>query len=212
MSSDKFYLREVSIEDVAIQIKNLNSNIASPINSIPVNILKKNSDIFCALIQNLHNYALFKCIFPKELKKDDAFIKKNYRPITVLPLVSKMYQRMMHDKMLPFVQSFLSPLLCGFREGCGTQHALLHFVEACKRSMDSGGVSGVILADLLKAVDCLNHELFIAKLNANGFSRSASLLIHSYLTNRKQRVKQRVKVNGSAHGHKPYWVNRKVQC
>ena len=201
-SSVKFDFREVTTEDVAVQIKKLNSKKASPINSIPARILKENSDVFCAVIQNLYNYGLSKGIFPKELKagdisslfkKEDAFTKKNYRPITVLPSVSKIYERMMQDQMLPFVQSFLSPLLCGFREGCGTQHALLHFVETCKKSIDSGGVAGAVLTDLSKAFDCLNHELLIAKLNAYGFSRSALLFIHSYLTNRKQRVK----VNGS---------------
>lgn len=57
-SSEKFYFREVAIEDVAVQIKKLNSNKASPINSIPVRILKENSDVFCTLIQNLYNYGL----------------------------------------------------------------------------------------------------------------------------------------------------------
>ena len=66
-------------------------------------------------------------------------------------------------------------------------------METCKKSIDSGGVAGAVLTDLSKAFDCLNHELLIAKLNAYGFSRSALLFIHSYLTNRKQRVK----VNGS---------------
>ena len=201
-SSVKFDFREVTTEDVAVHIKKLNSKKASPINSIPARILKENSDVFCAVIQNLYNYGLSKGIFPKELKagdisslfkKEDAFTKKNYRPITVLPSVSKIYDRMMQGQMLPFVQSFLSPLLCGFREGYGTQHALLHFVETCKKSIDSGGVAGAVLTDLSKAFDCLNHELLIAKLNAYGFSRSALLFIHSYLTNRKQRVK----VNGS---------------
>ena len=82
-------------------------------------------------------------------------MKKNYRPITVLPSVSKIYERMMQDQMLPFVQSFLSPLLCEFREGYGTQHALLHVVETCKKSIDSGGVAGAVLTDLSKAFDCL---------------------------------------------------------
>ena len=201
-SSVKFDFREVATEDVAIQIKKLNSNMASSINSIPARILKENSDIFCTVIQNLYNYGLSKGIFPKELKagdinslfkNEDAFIKKNYRPITVLSSVAKIYERMMQDQMLPFVQSFLSPLLCDFQEGYGTQHALLHFVETCKRLMDSGGVAGAILMDLSKAFDCLNHKLVIVKLNAYGFSRSALLFSHSYLTNKKQRVR----VNGS---------------
>ena len=200
--SERFEFREVAVEDVAVQIRKLNTNKASPVNSIPARILKENSDVFSVAIQNMFNSGLSKGTFPKELKagdisslfkKEDAFTKKNYRPITVLPSVSKIYERLMQDQMLPLVQSFLSLLLCGFREGYGTQHALLRLVEACKKTIDSGGVAGAVLTDLSKAFDCLNHELLIAKLNAHGFSRSALLLIHSYLTDRKQRVK----VNGS---------------
>ena len=126
-------------------------------------------------------------------KQEDAFSKKNYRPITVLPSVSKIFERLMQKQMLPFVQSILSPLLCCFREGYGTQHALLRLIETCNKLIDSGGIAGAVLTDLSKAFDFLDHELLIAKLNAYGFSRSALLFVRSYLDNRKQRVK----VNGS---------------
>ena len=99
----------------------------------------------------------------------------------------------MQNQMLPFVQSFLSPLLCGFREGYGTQHAVLRLIETCNKLIDNGGVAGAVLTDLSNAFDCLNHELLIAKLNVYGFSGSALLFVHSYLNNKKQRVK----VNGS---------------
>ncbi len=94
---------------------------------------------------------------------------------------------------MPFAECFLSPLLCGFRKGYNTQHALLKFLETCKATMDSGGFAGAVLMDLSKAFDCLNHELLLAKLHAYGFSKSALTLIHSYLSNRRQRVK----INGS---------------
>ena len=110
----------------------------------------------------------------------------SYQPITVLPSVSKIFERLMQNLMLPFVQSFLSPLLCGFREGYGTQHALLYLIEACNKSIDSGGIAGAVLTDLSKAFDCLDHELLIAKLNAYGFTRSALLFVHGYLDSRKQ--------------------------
>ena len=200
--SDKFEFRKVTTEEVAIKIKQLNPKKASPADCIPAKILLENSDVFSVAIQNLFNSNLSKGTFPKKLKagdisslfkKEDAFTKKNHRPISVLPSVSKIYERLVQDLMLPFVQSFLSSLLCGFREGYGTQHALLRFVEACKKTIDNRGVAGAVLTDLSKAFDCLNHELLIAKLNEYGFSRSALLFIHSYLTDRKQRVK----VNGS---------------
>ena len=99
----------------------------------------------------------------------------------------------MYEHLMPFVECFLSPLLCGFRKGYNTQRAILKFLETCKITMDNGGFAGALLMDLSKAFDCLNHELLLAKLHAYGFSRSAIALIHSYLSNRRQRVK----INGS---------------
>ena len=70
---------------------------------------------------------------------------------------------------------------------------ILSCIETCKKTLDKGGLAGALLMDLSKAFDCLNHELLIAKLSAYGFSMSALRLIHSYLNERKQRVK----INGS---------------
>ena len=98
-----------------------------------------------------------------------------------MPSVSNIYEKLMQDQMLPFIQSFQSSLLFGFREGYGTQHAFLCLAEACKKT---GGFAGAVLTDLSKAFDFLNHEL----LKAYGFGRSALLLIHIYVTDRKQRL------------------------
>ena len=150
--SDKFEFRKITTEEVAMKIKQLNPRKASPADCIPAKILMENSDVFSVAIQNLFNSNLSKGTFPKELKagdicslfkKEDASMKKNYRPITVLPSVSKIYERLMQDPMLPFVQSFLSSLLCGFREGYGTQYALLRFVEACKKTIITGASQGL---------------------------------------------------------------------
>ena len=62
----------------------------------------------------------------------------------------------------------------------------------CKKSLDEGICVSAVFMDLSKAFDCLNHELFVTKLEACGFSRNALTFIHSYLYKRKQRVK----VNG----------------
>ena len=119
--------------------------------------------------------------------------KGNYRPITVLSAISKVYERLMSEQIEVYSESFLFQYLCGFREGYSTQQALVRFLEKCKSVLDKKGVAGAILMDLSKAFDCLTHELLIAKLSAYGFSRSALKLIHSYLSERQQRVK----VNGS---------------
>ena len=62
-------------------------------------------------------------------------------------------------------------------------------LEKWKSSVDKGSSFGALLTDLSKAFDCLSHELLIAKLHAYGFSLNALRLVHSYLTNRKQRIK-----------------------
>ena len=94
--ANKFEFSEVSTSDIATQIKQLNSKKASPVDSIPARILKENSDILSVVLQFLFNSHMSKSTFPEELKagditslfkQGDAFSKKNYRPITVLPSV-----------------------------------------------------------------------------------------------------------------------------
>ena len=75
------------------------------------------------------------------------------------------------------------------RKGYSTQQCLLSMLEKWKRAVDNGKAFGLLLTDLSKAFDCLSHELLLAKLHAYGFSFAALRLIHSYLTNRKQRTK-----------------------
>ena len=91
------------------------------------------------------------------------------------------------------MENILSPYLFAYRKGNSTQHALLRLIEKCRSFLDMKGFAGAILMDLSKALDCLNHELLIAKLEAYGFSRSVLKLVYDYLSNRKQRVK----INGS---------------
>ena len=90
--------------------------------------------VFSVLIQSLFNSHMSKSTLPEELKagditsllkQEDAFSKKSYRPITVLPSVSKIFERLMQNQMLPFVQKFLSPLLRGF------ERAMAHSMHFC---------------------------------------------------------------------------------
>ena len=95
----------------------------------------------------------------------------------------------MFEKMSQFFDNIFSKSQCGFRKGLSTQQCLLAMLEKWKRSIDNSKMFGALLTDLLKAFDCLDHELLIAKLNAYGFSLTALKLVHNYLSNRKQRSK-----------------------
>ena len=145
------------------------------------------------------NQALIQdCHFPDELKladitptfkRGDATSAKNYRPVSVLPTVSKIYERLIHKQVTQHMDRYLSPYLCGYRKGFNTQYALLSLIEKWKETLDEHGYAGAILMDLSKAFDTLNYELLIAKLHAYGFSEKSLKLIHDYLTNRWQRTK-----------------------
>ena len=115
--------------------------------------------------------------------------KENYRPISLLPTLSKVFERIIQDQLTEFFKDKLSPILCGFRKKHSTQHALLRLLKFCQDSLDKGEKIGMVLMDLSKAYDCIPHDLLIAKLKAYGIGSKALGLLKSYLTDRKQRVK-----------------------
>ena len=122
-------------------------------------------------------------------KKGKKNKKENYRPVTFLPVLSKMFERIMFMQMFAFFEDIFNKQQCGFRKGYNTQQCLLKMLEKWKRSVDEGKVFGALLTDLSKAFDCLDHELLIAKLNAYGFSLPALRLINDYVSNRRQRTR-----------------------
>ena len=103
-------------------------------------------------------------------KRDDPHKSNNYRPVNVLLVVSKVFEKIMHDQISQYINSFLTPYLCGYRKGFSTQQALLSLTEKWKIVLDSKGYSGAVFMDLSKAFDTINHDLLIAKLHAYGFS------------------------------------------
>ena len=86
-----------------------------------------------------------------------------------------------------------SPYLCGFRKNHNAQYSLLKMIETWKKHLDKRGKIGVILVDLSKAFDTINHSFLVAKLDAYGFSRTSLKLTQNYLCNRQQRIS----INGS---------------
>ncbi len=122
-------------------------------------------------------------------KKEDNTDKKNYRPISVLPSISKIFEKIMFKQIYYYMKDKLFPLLCGFREGYSTQHALLRLIEDLKKNLDNKKSAGTVLMDLSKAFDCLPHKLLLAKLKTYGFSDNSVKFMLSYLKERIQRVK-----------------------
>ena len=123
------------------------------------------------------------------LKKDDKTDKENYRPKSILPNLSKVYERLMYNQIYPYFETIFSKFEFEFRKGFNAQHCLLVMLEKKRKTLDEGSETGAALTDLFKAFDCIDRNLLITKLNANGFEKQSINFIYSYLTKRKQRTK-----------------------
>ena len=122
-------------------------------------------------------------------KKDETTNKEYYRPVSVLTLISKIFEQIIHDQLSAYLEKYLKNTLCGFRKGDSTQNALFKPLQAWQEELDKCGFVGTILMDLPKAYDCLLHDLLDAKLEAYGVGKAALNLISNYLLHRKQRKK-----------------------
>ena len=95
----------------------------------------------------------------------------------------------MFEQMLQFFENVFSKYQCGFRKCFSIQPCLLAMLGKQERSVDNRKISGILLTDLSKAFDCLNHKLLTAELNAYGFSLTSLKLIHNYRWNKNEQTK-----------------------
>ena len=104
--------------------------------------------------------------------------------MSVLPLFSKIFEKVIYDQLCQYLEKYLNSLLCGFRKAHSSQHALFKLLQAWQEELNKSGFVGTILMDLSKS-----YDLLVAKFEAYGIDKNGLNLIHNYLTNRKQRTK-----------------------
>ena len=109
-------------------------------------------------------------------------LRENYHPVSTLPIISKIFEKIISKQITNFMDPLLSKYRCGFQRGFSAKNYLLAMLEKWKSSLDKGKAFAVLLTDVSKAFDCLSHELIITKLNAYGFSLSGLKLMQSYLS------------------------------
>ena len=152
----------------------------------------------CTSSNGFFNRDLDSFCFPNELKladiipihkKSASTDKGNYRPISLLPAVSKVFERLIAKQITAFIDSRFSKLLCGFRKGYSTQHTLISMLRQWQNCLENSGKVGALLMDLSKAFDCLPHDLLLAKMEVYGFGIKSLRFLCSYLSNRSHRVR-----------------------
>ena len=145
-----FSFQPVSVDDVKTVIRDLKNNKSAG-GKMPIQILKESEFTF-GILTNCINKSIETDCFPDSLKaanitpifkKDDPFDKANYRPVSILPSISKVYERLIYNQLSEYSESFLSHILCGFRKAHSTQHALFKLFQSWQKELDNGG-SGFI--------------------------------------------------------------------
>ena len=141
----RFSFTAVNEDDIQREILNLNPKKLGTFGNIPTKMLKRSSETCNVALQNISNSEISgKLCFPNKLKladitpvykKKDPSLIENYRPVSVLPSVSKIFERIIQKRFSNYVDEFLSPYLCGYRKGFNTQYALLSLIENGKKNL-----------------------------------------------------------------------------
>ena len=114
-------------------------------------------------------------------KRKSRIDKENGRPVSLYPVISKIFQRLVFKQLIMSFEQVFSKYQRGFRKGHSAQHCLLVIIEGQKKCLDRNGVCGFLLIDLSKVFDCLPHSLLIAKLHAYGFDETSTEYLNDYL-------------------------------
>ena len=172
----------VSMDRVKIVVLKLNSKKSSTYGVITASILKQSIEVHLKYLANTINHSLKESTFPDDLKQSevipvykklDPLQKDNYKPESLLPHISKVFERVIYKQINNFMENKISKCVTDFRKSHGTQHSLIVMLEKLEKALDKEENTSATFMDLSKAFETRNHGLLLAKLKTYGFSKPA---------------------------------------
>ena len=201
-----------------IKSENLNTFFINPVDSVEVmnailflkntspgydgitsRVVKETCHLYIESLTHIINLSFTQGVFAKELKiakviplfkSDDPSLIKNYRPVSVLPIFSKIFERLMYNRLHSFLEKnkILYDYQFGFRRKHGAQLALIMLVNKIMKALDNGDIVLGLFLDLAKAFDTVNHEILLNKMQKYGIRGVSLNWFKNYLLDRSQFV------------------------
>lgn len=200
-SNSSFFLVPTDENEVYNTIMGLKNIHTVGHDEIPVITLKKVAEEISAPLTHIINLCFEKGIFPKELKisevrpiykKGDKSLPQNYRPIAILSNISKIFEKIIHNRLMHYVERFelLSTHQNGFRKAKSTTRAIYQALHKILTSLNLQNNTALLCLDLSKAFDNVRHDILLKKLEWLGIRGIPLLLFKSYLSERYQYIKE----------------------
>ena len=190
---------EITVHDVFVSLSHLGSKKSMGIDHIPSIVLKSCATVLCEPVHHLFTLCLGQSYIPPEwkihcvtpiFKSGDKVSVKNYRPISLLCIISKVFERIVFDKIYDHIASFI---ICseqyGFMRKRSTIQQLLIHLHSLIDSVSSGHQSDVVYLDIKKAFDSVSHSILLTKLWSAGLCGATWRFFVAYLSGRRQCVR-----------------------
>lgn len=180
-------------------IRNLKNTSAVGWDGIPNEVIKVCLHVLTPVLVHIFNCCFERGVFPDVLKRSrvhpvyksgDGHLINNYRPISILPAISKILERLIYNRLINFLNKYnlISKSQYGFRSGKSTNDAILEVSEFVVTNLDKGNKVLGIFLDLAKAFDTVSIPLLMSKLERLGIRGVELQLFRDYLSNRTQCV------------------------
>ena len=197
--SSSFHFNCITEEDVLCALSKLDPSKATGADALSARILRTTAPAISSSLCKLFNYSLKTSQIPTEWKAANVIpVPKSvnarsvdeYRPISILPVVAKVFESLVHTQVYGYLKhhDILHESQSGFRPKHSTQDALLKTVDDWRQSLDRNEIVGSVFIDLSKAFDSVCHTLLLGKLARYGFGGDSVLWFQDYLLGRRQRV------------------------
>ena len=195
LEENPFHSTKVSENTISDILKELKTNKATGIDNLLGCFLKDGSKVLATPITQICNLSIKLSTVPDECKiaklkplykKGKKTDPKNYRPISLLPVISKILEKVIHDQTMEFVtkKNILYKFQSGFRKFHSTDSCLSYLQDKVAKGFDSGLLTGMILIDLQNAFDTIDHKILIEKNKCMGFSNDVTKWFECYLSKR----------------------------